>query len=346
MSAKVSRYRSRSCARSRVTRANSRISFGSERSRLCARWDISRWCCTRNTTRSTRSGESPSRSRAAPRAHGALLGVVPAEALADVVEQAAEEERDAVVAAAHQLGQLGDRLLVLPLPEPAQLLDQEDRVNVHGVGVVHHVLPATDDVRPFRQVGRQQPHLVHRHQRAHHAALGAEDAQEDLRGLGAGAEVVVDQVEVLAHQAARLARERHVVLLRHREGPQQAQRTLAQHARVRNLELAVGDPEAVLDVADLAPPRLAPQARLALLDHQRRAALHHAGVAVVVAHEALDRAARRRPGCSPRSPATPRSAPGARSSSGRSCGRRAGGAGCARARGNRAPPRTRRAPPP
>ena len=94
-------------------------------------------------------------------------------------------------------------------------------------------------------------------QRAHHAPLRAQDVEEDRDGGGVAAVGVVDQVEVLADQPARLARERHVVALRDRERAKEQQRIAAQLERVRDLELAVDDAQPVLDVAHAAPARLA-----------------------------------------------------------------------------------------
>ena len=169
--------------RSPTSRANSTISRGSERSRRCARCDITRCWSTRNTTRSISSGVEAHALEARARAHRALRRVVAAEPLADVVEQAAEVDGGEIGHVADQLGQRRQLLLVVALEEPPQLLDQEDRVHVDRVGVIHDVLPAADDVLPLRQEARQQAHLVHRDQRARDAVRRAQDAQEGLDRL-------------------------------------------------------------------------------------------------------------------------------------------------------------------
>jgi hypothetical protein len=77
-------------------------------------------------------------------------------------------------------------------------------------------------VLPFGQVAAQEAHLVHRGERAHHAALGIEDPEEDARGLRILAKALVDEVEIGAHEPPCRAREWRVVGLRGRERREQA----------------------------------------------------------------------------------------------------------------------------
>jgi len=88
--------------------------------------------------------------------------------------------------------------------------------------------------------------------------------------------VLVDQVHVLAHEPLGLARERDIAVLGLGEGQQQLYRVLAQLAHVGDLELAIGHPEGA--GGSHAPRRRTPDARVALLDHERGIAPHGAGV--------------------------------------------------------------------
>ncbi len=99
-------------------------------------------------------------------------------------------------------------------------------MHVHRVCVVEHVLPPTHHVLPLGQEASQQTHVVHGHQRAHHPVAGAEDAHEDRRRLWIPLHRIVDQGEILAHEPARGARERHVVILGDRERREQPYRPL------------------------------------------------------------------------------------------------------------------------
>jgi hypothetical protein len=154
--------------------------------------------------------------------------------------------------------------------------------------VVDDVLPAAHDVLPLGQVAAEQTDLVHLHQGAHHAVLGIEDAQQRGRSLRVAAQRVVDQIELRADHAPRRARERSAPVLRDREGGQQAHRAASQLGRVRNLELAVHDDEAVFDRDALGGRRRRTAARGALLHHDLGERLQRTRGAVVVAHEALD----------------------------------------------------------
>ena len=62
---------------------------------------------------------------------------------------------------------------------------------------------------------------------------------------------------MLAHEAQRLARQRHVVGLCDGEGIEQQHRVVAQQSRVGDLELPTGDPQTLLDVLD-APSEWGP----------------------------------------------------------------------------------------
>ena len=208
--------------------------------------------------------------------------------LADVVEQASQIEHGDVIGRVHQLGEFREGPLVLPKPKPPQLLDQEDRMNVHRIRVVHDVLPSAHDVFPLRQKPSQQADLVHHHQRAHHTVFGIQDLEKDLPGGVAGAIVFVDQVQVLTDQSARLPGQPDLVLLGNGECRQQQQRILSQQARMGYLEATTSDAQPVghlLDVALLGPAD--PLGRL--LHDQRRVVLDGSCVPVVGRHETLDR---------------------------------------------------------
>ena len=215
-----------------------------------------------------------------------------AAALADVVQDAAQVEPHRIAYLAHQLGRERQLGAVAPALDPPQLLDQEQRVNVDGVRVVHVLLPHTDQVRELGQVGAEQPDLVHALQRAVDAGRRGQDLAEERARLGIGAERVVDPVQVLAHQPLRARRELDVVVLRDREGGEQAHGPLLDQRRRGNLEPPGADREALGDrVRALWPAPLARQlARV--VDHPLAHALDRARVQVVRAHQHLDPAQR------------------------------------------------------
>ena len=223
----------------------------------------------------------------------ALVRVIAAEAFADVVEQTAEEEHGPVVHLLHQLRQLRHRLRVLPLPESAELLHEEDREHVDGVRVIDDVLPAADDVLPLGDHPGEDPDVVHRHQRAHHANLGFEDPHDHLRHFGRRAQPLVHQVQILPDQPLGHPGQADLVTLGDLEHAKNPNRVGAQMGRVRNRELVVDQDEAVLD-RDRLRLRGLPSTRAphALVDHQLRMRLDGPRVAIVVAHETLDREVR------------------------------------------------------
>ena len=87
----------------------------------------------------------------------ALARVTAAAPLADVVQDAAQVEPHRIAYLAHQLGRERQLGAVAAALDPPQLLDQEQRVNVDGVRVVHVLLPHADQVRELRQVGARSP---------------------------------------------------------------------------------------------------------------------------------------------------------------------------------------------
>jgi hypothetical protein len=101
--------------------------------------------------------------------------------------------------------------------EASELLDEEERVNVDGVGVIHVLLPEPDESPELRQIGPQQTQLVHRLQRAIHPRGSMENLAEQRGRLGVLAERVIDQVEVLANETLCSGREVDIVVLGHRE---------------------------------------------------------------------------------------------------------------------------------
>ncbi len=81
--------------------------------------------------------------------------------LANVVQHAAEVQDLRFGSLADQSSGEREFLLKVPLPQAAQLLDEEEGVNVYRVGVVHVLLPEAHEAPELRQVGAQQTQLVH-----------------------------------------------------------------------------------------------------------------------------------------------------------------------------------------
>ena len=88
------------------------------------------------------------------RAHHPFLRMLPTEPLADVVEKTSQKQRGPILQLLHQLGEFRHGLRIPSSPKPAQLLDKEDRMDIHGITVIEHMLPTADDMLPFRNEGR------------------------------------------------------------------------------------------------------------------------------------------------------------------------------------------------
>ena len=100
-------------------------------------------------------------------------------------------------------------------------------MHVHGVGVIDDVLPAADDVLPFRDQLPEQPDVVHRHQGAGHARLTLQDPCEDRGGLLRRTHRLVQQAQVLPDQTLGHPRQTDFVLLSDLEDAQDADRILS-----------------------------------------------------------------------------------------------------------------------
>ena len=215
--------------RSPTRRPNSRISFGSERSRRSAQVGHQQVVVDQEDhPLDWRLGSRAQPLQARLRPLHAPSSSGPAEALADVVEQAAQVDNGHPIVsdASHQLREPG-KAPSRSRPSRAGAALRPGRSSAHP--------PCRCDTSraasgrrcvPLGQEGAEQPDLVHRHQgRASPDALirgSAKKSGPRLRGTSGRRRRSGE--EVLAHQALRLAGQRHIVILGHREGQQEQDR--------------------------------------------------------------------------------------------------------------------------
>jgi len=217
-------------------------------------------------------------------------------ALADVVQK----ERDIKYPAVHPLlqdrrgdGQFLDQFAALDLVELADALDD---VLVHRVAVIHVELHQGADRLELGDEGRQHAQFVHAAQRAFGVAVFHQQVEKQLLCLRVVAQAVVDEVDVGGHQAHRVGVDQEPGAQPLLEQPQEVQPVGQELAGIDDGQTAMH-----LPVAGFQPPLAFEeplQERLRL--HMRGLELgqkdagefaHGGGVAEIVLHEMLDRAA-------------------------------------------------------
>ena len=219
----------------------------------------------------------------------AELGVIPAPALRDVVEQRGEIGELLARQGLHDLAQHRKFVVVLRHGQPPQVAHHEEGMSVHGVGVEQVVLHAPDHAPERRNVAAENAVQVHAPQLVRDSDRGAENLHEQPVMARILAEFLVDQGNVRADQTDGLgthAAQLRVLLQKH-EQLQQRGRIAGEHLGMGDLEIVVTDLEARVD-GDRRPAlgqnRLAKQLQQHFVE---QAHVHHG--AVVLLHELLDR---------------------------------------------------------
>jgi hypothetical protein len=220
-------------------------------------------------------------------------------ALADVVQQARDIENLAVhpvLQDARGDRQFLDQFLALDLREGG---DHLDRVLVHRVAVVHVELHHRDDGGEFGDEGRQHAQLVHPPQRPFGVAVLEQQVEEDAAGLGVPTHRVVDHVEPRLHLAHGVGVDQVAGPQRFLEEPQDIQLVGEERLCLRDGDAVLLDRVAVLHLLAPCPAaqeaedrgRLLDMAGLELGQEDAGQFAHAGGVAEIVLHEMLDRAA-------------------------------------------------------
>jgi hypothetical protein len=216
--------------------------------------------------------------------------VVAPAALADVVVQAGDVEQLDLRHVAYAMR--GDREVLFrrAVVQPAHVADDVHRVRVDRVDMEQVVLHLPDHLAEFRQIAAEHAIATHARQLRHQRERGLQEVDEQPGVRGIVAEGVVDQVQVFADRANRLgAHARDVAAVGHdHEHLEQCARRLAEHVRRHRLDVAVAQPEAIVDRYD-ARPFACPQDRfLEMLQEDVVDFGEFDDVPVVMVHEALD----------------------------------------------------------
>ncbi|CAM4376780.1 hypothetical protein PARU111607_15995 [Palleronia rufa] len=227
---------------------------------------------------------------------GAQDGVILVPALADVVEQQRDIENPPRQALSGDAGGGGQFVGKLAAFDAGQGDDALDGVFVHRVVMVHVELHHRHDRLEFRNEGREHPKLVHPSERAARIAVLEKQVEEDADGLRVAPDLVVDQVQVGGDQA-------HGVGMEQRADPERLVEDADQVQPVRECGSGVGEGQPVLldRVAGTGAAAAAeqPGERRGLLlvvglqgaEQDPRQLPHAGGMAEIVLHEMLDRAA-------------------------------------------------------
>ena len=133
--------------------------------------------------------------------HGAELGVVAAAALRDVVIEAGDIDQFGLGQALHDLA--GQRILLRDagLAQLAQVLDDVEGVRIHGIDVEQVVLHLPDDMTELGKVAAEDSVAIHPTQVAMDTFLALEQLDEQAGVADVAAELVVDQMPMVAQQA-------------------------------------------------------------------------------------------------------------------------------------------------
>ena len=224
---------------------------------------------------------------------GAQRGVVAAAPLADVVEQAGDVEQFDLRQPPHHARRQRKALVGAGLQEAAHLPQHHHGVGVHRVDVEEVVLHLADDLPELRDVASEHAVAPHSRQLAHQRVGCAQQFEEARADAGVAAEFVVDQMQMLAHQAnGGGAHAGDVAAVGHQhEQLHQRRRMRGEDVLAGRLDVVVVDAEALVDRLD-ARPLAGAGAENRFVEVLQQDVVHLAqqqDVAVVVVHEALHR---------------------------------------------------------
>ena len=170
------------------------------------------------------------------------------------------------------------------------MLDQVQRVGVHGIDVEQVVLHLPDDTAEFRQIAPQNAVAVHAAQIAVHAFAATQQFDEQAGVADIAAKIVIDQVAVVTQQANAVgahATDFRVLGHQHEDFQQGEGRTL-EYLRVRYFDVVIAYLEARVERLDIRRLGITQQDLLEVLHQQIVEFRQRHDDAVVLLHEALD----------------------------------------------------------
>ena len=177
---------------------------------------------------------------------GAELGVIPAAALRDVVEQPGQVRDLGLLERLHDMAAVRELVIEARQGEAAQVAHDEQGVFVDRVGVEEIVLHAADDAAETRDVQAQHAVQVHSPEFVRHAFRRTQDRQEQAMIARILPEFLVDQVQVALDESHRVGTDALDLrmLLQQQEQFQQGRGIVREYAFVHGLQVTVLDLEA------------------------------------------------------------------------------------------------------
>ena len=222
----------------------------------------------------------------------AVLGVIRAAPLGDVVEQPRKMEQLRLRQGGEDVRAVRKLVTMVGPSEAAQVRHGAQQVLVHGIDVEEVELHEAGDPAELRQVAPEDPVGVHPPQRPGEAVRLAQDLQEQASAGEVAAELVVHQIQVAADLSDR--RRAHAaqlrMLLKQQERLQQCERVAPEHVAVHRLELPPTGLEPPVE-PPYPPLPLVPSFQKAFAEHLEQELVqpaHGLDGPVVAFHEPLD----------------------------------------------------------
>src|SRR5690606_16559574 len=222
---------------------------------------------------------------------GAEFRMIAATALGDVVIQAGHVQQVRLGQPAEDLPGQRALFLVVGARQFAQVLNQVQGVGIDCVDVEQVVLHLADDPAEFGQVAPENAIAVHTAQIAVYALAAAQQFDEQAGVADVAAEVVVDQVPVVAQQANAVGPDAAdlLVLGHQHEDFQQREGGALEYLGVGHLDIVIAHLEAGVQRLDICRLGIAQQDFLEVLHQQVIELRQRHDDAVVLLHEAFDR---------------------------------------------------------
>ena len=230
-----------------------------------------------------------------PRDVPSFLGMAAAQPLADVVEKQSEVENLDLLRFPCELGQQRELLAELARLEPLQFLDQPERVLIDGVNMIEIVQRHAQEPAELGKQRSQHARAVHLRQRLVDPFFVFENAEEQRVDGRRALEIIVDEIQTLPDQLARLMADFDFVFLRLGKDRDQSFRVRRKDRGLRHPERSPRKEHSRADLrtchasGSAPPPPLGGLRRLGQpVYDQRRYAADLGSFDVISAHERLD----------------------------------------------------------